>query len=105
LLEFLGLDVRRRDVVASRGRDRQGPRRIRRRGLSRSSRAVPSSVKANTTSTMHAPGGTKYHHAPRVAAPTSSAALRSWPHDGWNGSPRPTNESVVSVENGADNTR
>ena len=25
------------------------------------------------------------------------AASRIWPHDGWNGSPRPTNDSVVSV--------
>ena len=46
---------------------------------------------------MQTPGGTKYHHAPRPGAPTAWAALRSWPHDGWNGSPRPMNDSVVSV--------
>ena len=44
-----------------------------------------------------APGGTKYHHAPRPGAPTDRADSRSWPHDGWNGSPSPTNDSVVSV--------
>ena len=46
---------------------------------------------------MHVAGGTMYHHAPRLGAPGASAELRIWPHDGWNGSPRPTNASVVSV--------
>ena len=55
------------------------------------------SVNAKTTSTMQAPAGTKYHHAPRLGAPTSRRDSRIWPHDGWNGSPRPTNDSVVSV--------
>ena len=39
-----------------------------------------------------------YHHAPSPGAPDAWAALRSWPHDGANGSPRPMNASVVSVK-------
>src|SRR6185369_13841933 len=66
-------------------------------GFRRSSRAFPTSVKHRTTSTTQAAGGAITHHAPRPGAPDSWALLRIWPHDGWNGSPRPMNESVVSV--------
>ena len=38
-----------------------------------------------------------YHHAPRPGAPAVWALLRIWPHDGADGSPRPMNESLVSV--------
>ena len=62
-----------------------------------SSSALPTSVKASTTRTTQVAGGAMYHHAPRPGAPAAWAALRSWPHDGANGSPRPMNASVVSV--------
>jgi hypothetical protein len=62
-------------------------------------------VKANTTRTMQIPGGAKYHHAPSPGAPTDRAASSSWPQDGWNGSPRPTNDSVVSVSTAPANVR
>ena len=44
-----------------------------------------------------------YHQAPRPGAPADWAALRIWPHDGANGSPRPMNASVVSVNTASAN--
>src|SRR4029077_17513416 len=85
------------DRRAARRPVRAAHRRTRRRGFRTSSRAEPTRVKARTTKTMHTDGGTTYHHAPRPRAPADSAALRTWPHDGANGSPRPMNERVVSV--------
>ena len=63
-----------------------------------SSSALPTSVKARITRTTQTAGGAMYHHAPSPGAPAVWAELRIWPHDGWNGSPRPMNARVVSVK-------
>ena len=57
------------------------------------------------TTTTQTAGGTMYHQAPSPGAPASWAALRSCPHDGWKGSPRPMKESVVSVKIAPANVR
>ncbi len=51
------------------------------------------------------PGGARYHQAPSPGAPASWAELRISPHDGANGSPRPMNDSVVSVRTAPAKTR
>jgi len=57
------------------------------------------------TTTTQTAGGAMYHQAPRPGAPDPWAALRSWPQDGANGSPRPMKESVVSVKIAPANVR
>ena len=55
--ELVGSDAGWREARTLAGRDQRSAHRRRRRfGLNRSSSAPPTSVKANTTSTMHAPG-------------------------------------------------
>src|SRR3712207_8433850 len=62
-------------------------------------------VKPSTTSTMHSPGGTRYHQAPREMAPSAKADSRMLPHETLKGSPSPRKESVVSVRIATATTR
>src|SRR5258705_13074211 len=58
------------------GAGRSDHRRVPDFGLRMSSRALPTRVKASTTSTTQAAGGAMYHQARRPGAPADSAALR-----------------------------
>src|SRR3712207_9075673 len=62
-------------------------------------------VKPSTTSTMHSPGGTRYHQAPREMAPSAKADSRMLPQEILKGSPRPRKERVVSVRMATATTR
>src|SRR4029077_5028392 len=77
--------------------DHLGHQRSRSFGLNTSSRAWPTRVNASTTSTTQTPGGTMYHQAPVVIAPTENALSSMEPQETRVGSPRPRKLRVVSV--------